>query len=69
MIYPDLTPGNDTGKFFGTVKIKLNILAPAQEIILHSRELNISSVFFFAPDKTVIVQVSITSTLNLFILN
>ena len=61
LIHPDLKPGNDTGKFFGTVIIKLNILAPVQEIILHSSELNITTVSFTAPDKSVAVQVSITS--------
>lgn len=48
LIHPYLTP-DGSGRFSGNVKIKLNVMEPIEEIILHSHELHITDVKFNAP--------------------
>lgn len=53
LIHPDLTPGDDGGRFTGIVEIKLDVKQATEEIILHAHELNITEVIFTAPDTSV----------------
>lgn len=62
LIHPDLTPGDDGGRFTGNVKIHLDVREETDQITLHAHLLNISMAKFSSSESS--VQVSVESLIG-----